>query len=419
MTKHNPNIDPFEKAFKDAFDNFEPKVDAKQVNSDWSSVSNQIGAAPAGSGQSALFKAAGGLKTIGIVGGLAVLIVTSVILLKPKQETNIPNVPVQNVPENVKEVNNDNKHEIIPEQTPQQEAHASNQTTPVQQESVDPTMPDLVPQKSASKKSPPINQAKIEFGTPAYSGKIIIHDSILCLGDSLQVSIQRELPGEKIFIYLPDGRREIKTAYFACRLNSQGSYLLRFDINKPDGLKIIRYKNIIILPLPVAAFRINMNQMPKVNFMNQSKNFDYLSWNFGDGYTSAESNASHKYSDTGLFKVKLIVSYKNECFDTNVQSLVIKKYPEVYIPNIFTPDGDGIHDYYKISIEHESYYSLIIFDRNRHEVFKSENKNEYWDGSDMKTGKECPEGTYFYLLNYKFEKDGPIIPRQGSITLVR
>lgn len=66
------------------------------------------------------------------------------------------------------------------------------------------------------------------------------------------------------------------------------------------------------------------------------------------------------------------------------------------IPNVFTPNGDGINDLFEIP-GLPPYSTLQVFDRSGKLVKQYENYNNNWDGSDM-DGNELVDGTYWYIL---------------------
>ena len=87
---------------------------------------------------------------------------------------------------------------------------------------------------------------------------------------------------------------------------------------------------------------------------------------------------------------------------------------EVYIPNAFTPNGDGHNDIWKpvfsdtLSVKQ---YDLQIFDRNGVMVFGTNNPNDGWEGLPFDT-------TYVYRLFIEFEGYLNGISKSGSITLI-
>jgi len=69
---------------------------------------------------------------------------------------------------------------------------------------------------------------------------------------------------------------------------------------------------------------------------------------------------------------------------------------EFKIPNVFTPNGDGINDYFEIT-GLPPYSSLMIFDRSGKEVFRSETYQNEWDGTDL-DGNLLQSDNYWYVL---------------------
>ncbi len=86
---------------------------------------------------------------------------------------------------------------------------------------------------------------------------------------------------------------------------------------------------------------------------------------------------------------------------------------DLTIPNIFTPNGDGINDYFEITnLEHYPQSKIVIFNRNGKKIFEHNDYNEnWWDGNGV------PDGVYFYVLKYeRMDKERQI---HGSITILR
>ena len=87
---------------------------------------------------------------------------------------------------------------------------------------------------------------------------------------------------------------------------------------------------------------------------------------------------------------------------------------DVYVPNAFTPNGDGHNDIWKpvfddtLSVKQ---YDLQIFDRNGVMVFETNNPNDGWEGLPFDT-------TYVYRLFIEFKGYLNGISKSGSITLI-
>ncbi|MCO5260233.1 MAG: gliding motility-associated C-terminal domain-containing protein [Crocinitomicaceae bacterium] len=84
------------------------------------------------------------------------------------------------------------------------------------------------------------------------------------------------------------------------------------------------------------------------------------------------------------------------------------------IPNVFTPNEDGINDLFFITAVNLKDYNLVIVNRWGEIVFKSDDPNQGWDGTSG--GKKCTDGVYFYTL--KAKQGDNEITKQGNITLV-
>ncbi len=85
---------------------------------------------------------------------------------------------------------------------------------------------------------------------------------------------------------------------------------------------------------------------------------------------------------------------------TSTSSVYVRLYKKVTIPNAFSPNGDGINDYWDIK-ELNTYPESItqVFDRYGRQVFQSAGYARPWDGT--KNGQALPTGTYYYIIDLK------------------
>lgn len=89
----------------------------------------------------------------------------------------------------------------------------------------------------------------------------------------------------------------------------------------------------------------------------------------------------------------------------------------VFIPNAFSPNGDGINDLFKIAnINYQKIATFKVFNRLGQEVFFTNNPDTGWDGTYR--GKSCDMGVYFYFIELVFP-NGEIKAYKGDITLIR
>jgi gliding motility-associated-like protein len=108
-------------------------------------------------------------------------------------------------------------------------------------------------------------------------------------------------------------------------------------------------------------------------------------WDFGDDTKDTFTNkvVFHTYAAMGYYPVTLIVTDTNNCMDSVSKTIRVSEDIRVYIPNIFTPNGDGINDTWGpvMSGFRSEGYLLSVFDRWGSTVYKSTNPLEKWDGS--------------------------------------
>ena len=95
---------------------------------------------------------------------------------------------------------------------------------------------------------------------------------------------------------------------------------------------------------------------------------------------------------------------------------VIDVTPEINIPNIFSPNGDGVNDFLDISNFGLSEISFCIFNRWGIKVFETNKVGDKWDGRTT-SGISCNDGTYFYVLKAKDDKTNYDL--KGFIQLLR
>lgn len=90
----------------------------------------------------------------------------------------------------------------------------------------------------------------------------------------------------------------------------------------------------------------------------------------------------------------------------------------VFVPNSFTPNGDGQNDVFMPVGEVGNIISVEVFSRWGEILFQSKNvSNPMWDGTNGKSN--CPDGTYYYVVKYRIPKTGEEGTQTGYVTLLR
>lgn len=170
---------------------------------------------------------------------------------------------------------------------------------------------------------------------------------------------------------------------------------------------------------PLANFYI-MSQDPMqglpVQFENASLNAWSYTWAFGDGNGSFLVNPTHTYTQPGAYEIMLIATNQEGCIDSISKWIDIAPERYIYLPNSFTPDGDGLNEYFYgrfIGLMSARFY---IFNRWGEEVFFSDQLNFVWDASYE--GVPVQDGTYTWYLIYEIEK-GIYEDLSGHVNVIR
>ena len=108
---------------------------------------------------------------------------------------------------------------------------------------------------------------------------------------------------------------------------------------------------------------------------------------------------------------------QNNSIESVSNAVIVEKPYALYSPNAFSPDGDGINDFFRISGQGMIDFQIEIFNRWGQMVYKSIDLSEGWDGTF--SGKKLPTGTYVYKIKtIKYGVEQKLV-KSGSVVLVR
>ncbi len=151
-------------------------------------------------------------------------------------------------------------------------------------------------------------------------------------------------------------------------------------------------------PMPVANGSANPlfgNAPLDVTFGNSSQLANNYIWDFGDGNTQATNSmepVTNTYTIPGIYTTVLTAS-NGICFDT--WTILIDVYPPMIVtpPNIFTPNGDGVNEFYFVDVKFGENFEGIIVNRWGQHIATINGINNGWDGKA--DGRDAEEGVYF------------------------
>ncbi len=141
-------------------------------------------------------------------------------------------------------------------------------------------------------------------------------------------------------------------------------------------------------------------------------------WNFGDKSPKElyleEDTVSHKYLEKGTYDAVLKVSDNTGCTDYDTLTIGVTVEPsKLDVPNVFTPNDDGINDVFKFTedgLKGMKEFHLTIYDRWGKKMYETYNPEEAvnvgWDGTNLLGIKASP-GVYYYIITAE-GKDGKV-----------
>lgn len=126
------------------------------------------------------------------------------------------------------------------------------------------------------------------------------------------------------------------------------------------------------------------------SFTNNTTGATSYLWDFGDGTTSTEVTPAHLYANPGQYEVNLNIFYGNGCtLNQKIAAVLVDE--SRLVPNIFTPNNDGLNDTFRPRITCLP-TDLKIFNRWGQMVYEKQNYQNTWRGENL------ADGIYYYQL---------------------
>ncbi|HTL80801.1 MAG TPA: PKD domain-containing protein, partial [Bacteroidia bacterium] len=195
--------------------------------------------------------------------------------------------------------------------------------------------------------------------------------------------------------------------------NIPGIYPVTVTVNDVNGCVNTSTINNYVeaYPSPVADFNILTTQPAtllesNVAFDDVGTGGDTCYWDFGDGHQVMMVGCGdpiHQYPDTGVYHVTEIVTNQFGCVDTVYSDVVIVPYTTMYVPNSFTPNGDGKNDVFMAYSEYAENFHMMIFDRWGNLIFESDDINKGWNGHVDDNPSVAQIDTYVWVITYEEE----------------
>ena len=171
---------------------------------------------------------------------------------------------------------------------------------------------------------------------------------------------------------------------------------------------------------PSSATPINFSAPIDVQFLSNANEptAQFYNWEIlKDGKLIINrTDKDHRYTFTemGTYKVKLKVSDATCSFSDSLTVIVTES--EIYVPNVFTPNGDTFNDEFRIAYKSLLTFQCWVYNRWGRQVYYWNDPTKGWDGNI--NGKKATPGPYFYVIKAT-GSDKKVYKLKGDINLLR
>jgi len=171
---------------------------------------------------------------------------------------------------------------------------------------------------------------------------------------------------------------------------------------------------------PSDASTINFSAPIDVQFLSNANDLTTQFYKWGiykdNSLIVTRTDKDHRYTFTeaGTYKVKLTVSNSTCSFSDSLTVIVSES--AIYVPNVFTPNGDNVNDEFRIGYKSLISFQCWVYNRWGRQVYYWTDPTKGWDGNI--NGKKAVPGPYFYVIK-AIGSDKKVYKMKGDINLLR
>jgi gliding motility-associated-like protein len=249
------------------------------------------------------------------------------------------------------------------------------------------------------------------------------NDTQLCVGQTLNIFLP-EKAYEKAEMWI-DGLLVMAVYAPADKIqwsfDEEGAPVLLLRLYSKEGTRDYT-KRIRVHPLPEIAIAVSEPGEGKYIFEAVPGSGLLHSWKI-DGSPAGRGEKTEKTfydQSAAAHRVVCLATSRHGCVDSAVKditnSFVVRVSPPD-MPNVFTPNGDGLNDDFKVRIDGHTHFELRIFSLHNELVFEASDPASGWNGINRFSGEKCPEGTYICILRYALA-GGAVQEKMQKIDLI-
>lgn len=243
---------------------------------------------------------------------------------------------------------------------------------------------------------------------PLPNPSIIANNTFGCAPLCATFTVQNSTALQSVVWSVNGGNGANGNTYENC-FNAAGLFTVTAGVTDINGCSNTTAYLVDVYPIPVADFNFApikpIVNHDEVTFTDASHSASITAWNwyFYSNATNT-SNLQHPtfyYPEAGTYPITLVVKSDKGCVDTITKIIVVGEDFGIYIPNAFTPNGDGLNDFFQPKGFGIKDYELEIFDRWGERIFNTKVFEEGWDGKyhrGIDYGKFCKDDAYVWKI---------------------
>ncbi len=206
---------------------------------------------------------------------------------------------------------------------------------------------------------------------------------------------------------------------YAVTLRVESDYGCVNSITKADYIEVY--------PKPKASFSVSPTSFVQntevVQLHDSSIIATLINWDYDVNYSPVSIDQFRyktlNYIDSGKYTITQYVESKYGCKDTAYHTIVIKPSYNLFIPNAFTPNDDGMNDSFLPKYFGMKKVDLMIFNRWGELIARVDETNKHgWNGTDDRTQEKCKTDVYIWKVKYT-TLQGTTEEDNGKVALLR
>jgi len=245
----------------------------------------------------------------------------------------------------------------------------------------------------------------------------------VCIDDTVNFINTSDVPAGLSSSIWRIGSQTFETFNFDYKFFELGEYSIELSITDNNGCSDRQALTYSLLEPPRVDFYFEPEHPttldPEVTFVNISVTGDAL-WTVDRDTILSDWQPIFMFDSAGWHTVNLLVVDEQGCIDSISKNVLVESEIIFYLPNSFSPDGDGLNDTFGMkafNVERYQSYQFEVYNRWGEIMFSSNNPENQWDGNTTK-GTNAIMGQYSWSLKLTDEL-GKEVRSFGYVNLLR